>query len=55
MSKNKEISKLYDRAGEWETKSHQAFARGDYDKAGEYRTKSLQLAARARELESKAK
>lgn len=35
------ISKLYDRAGLWETKSLHSFARGDFDKAGRYRKKSL--------------
>lgn len=52
MQKDKEVSKLYDRAGLWETKSKQASARGDFDKAGRYRTKALRLMAQARNKEN---
>lgn len=51
MSKIREITKLYDRAGLWETKSQRALLKGDYDRAGRLRTKSLQLLAKARRLE----
>lgn len=48
---SKKVSKLYDRAGIWETRSKQASLKGDYDRAGRLRTKALQLMAEARRIE----
>ncbi|BFH11004.1 hypothetical protein J6TS7_57840 [Paenibacillus dendritiformis] len=53
MEKGREVSKLYERAGLWETRSKQAALKGDYNRAGRLRTKALQLAAKARRLEEK--
>ncbi|WP_411347021.1 hypothetical protein [Paenibacillus sp. WLX2291] len=50
MSKH---SKLYDRAGLWQTRALQALAKGDHDRAGRLHTKSLQLAAHAKREEEK--
>lgn len=50
---SKKIEKLYDRAGNWETRSKQAALKGDYDRAGKFRTKALQLVAEARRMEEK--
>lgn len=47
----REVNKLLDRAGLWETRSKRATLRGDHDMAGRLRNKSLQLAAKARRLE----
>jgi hypothetical protein len=51
MAKNREVSKLLNRAGLWETRSLQAAAKGDLNRAGNLRTKALQLAAKAQRLE----
>lgn len=48
-----EISKFYDRAGLWETRSKQAELKGHYDRSGKLRTKAMQLMAKARRLEEK--
>lgn len=45
-------SKLRDRAGNWETRSKQAAAKGDFDRAGRLRTKALQLMADAQRVEA---
>lgn len=50
---SREVSKLLDRAGLWETRSKRASLKGDYDRAGRLRTKALQLAAKARRIEEK--
>lgn len=45
------VRKLLDRAGNWETRSKQAAARGDYDRAGYLRTKALHLKSEAERVE----
>lgn len=45
--------KLYNRAGLWQTRSHQAAAKGDYDRAGRLQTKAFQLVDEARRVEAK--
>ncbi|WP_379397868.1 hypothetical protein [Paenibacillus lentus] len=52
---SREVSKLLNRAGLWETRSKQAAAKGDHNRAGRLRTKALQLATEARRLEEKGK
>lgn len=47
---SKKVSRLYERACLWETRSKQASLKGDYDRAGRLRTKSLQLMAEARRI-----
>jgi hypothetical protein len=48
---NKEASRLYNRAGLWETRSKQAGSKGDYNKAGRLKTKALQLVAKAKRID----
>lgn len=50
---SREVSRLYDRAGLWESRSKQAEAKGDYDRAGKLRTKAMQLMAQARKMEER--
>lgn len=50
MSKH---SKLYDRAGLWQTRALQALAKRDHNHSGRLRTKSLQLAAHTKHEEEK--
>nr|WP_158251738.1 hypothetical protein [Bacillus thuringiensis] len=52
---SKEVEKLLNRAGLWETKSKKAALKGDHDRAGKLRTKSLQLATEARRIEERNK
>ncbi|WP_157684545.1 hypothetical protein [Cytobacillus praedii] len=47
------ITKLYNRAGLWETRAQQASLKGDYDRAGRLRTKAMQLASEAKMIEEK--
>ncbi|MDC0764273.1 hypothetical protein POF51_26490 [Brevibacillus sp. AG] len=51
MSKSREVNKLLNRAGLWETRSKRAALKGDLDRSGDLRTKAMQLAAKARRLE----
>ncbi len=52
---SREVEKLLNRAGLWETKSKKAALKGDHDRAGKLRTKSLQLATEARRIEERNK
>lgn len=51
----KEVERLLNRAGLWETRSKQAALKGDYGRAGRLRSKALQLAAEARRIEERNK
>ncbi|OKP78735.1 hypothetical protein A3844_28905 [Paenibacillus helianthi] len=53
MDPLREVGKLLNRAGLWETRSKRASLKGDYDRAGELRNKAFQLAAKARRIEEK--
>ncbi|HFJ9293612.1 TPA: hypothetical protein ACGW6U_002643 [Bacillus cereus] len=52
---SREVEKLLNRAGLWETKSKKAALKGDHDRAEKLRTKSLQLATEARRIEERNK
>jgi hypothetical protein len=50
---SKKAEKLLGRAELWETRSKQAYLKGDFDRAGRLRTKALQLAVKAKKIEEK--
>ncbi|USL16597.1 MULTISPECIES: hypothetical protein [Bacillus cereus group] len=52
---SREVEKLLNRAGLWETKSKKSALKGDQDRAGKLRIKSLQLATEPRRIEERNK